>query len=312
MNILSPLTKQSNTKILRKIDCSFIYDQYKSLEIDVGRFFANIDEILEVKCLDTNYRFFYPSTVSGDGKFYQELQKYPWYYNHWKWEHQQAAELIEHATRVLEIGCGPGEFIKQISKTNFCQCIGLELNEKALKQGQLAGLDIRNDQIHAFADQNANTFDTVCSFHVLEHIADVRPFVSDMIRCLKPGGQLIIAVPNNNSFLSLDTSCLNMPPHHMGLWDQESLTSLERLFSVKIRKIHYEILQDYHKDYYRWVLHKYSLGLVRNRIGVLSKLLAKFLKLLKSDFLFRYAEKKLAKKYPTLQSYTILVEYIKQ
>ena len=75
-------------------------------------------------------------------------------------------------------------------------------------------------------------------------------FLEAKVNCLKIGGKLIIAVPNNETFVGSSNSPLNSPPHHMGLWDTKSLKSLIKLFPLKIVNIHYEGLQSYHIDEY--------------------------------------------------------------
>lgn len=50
------------------------------------------------------------------------------------------------------------------------------------------------------------SFDTVLSVQVLEHVFDAQQMVAEMCRVLKPGGKLVLLVPQ--------TSTLHMAPHH--------------------------------------------------------------------------------------------------
>ena len=132
MTIKSPLTNSTNIKLERSIKTALIIDKWQKDGIDVSRFFVNLDEIKLYRCLDSGYRFFYPFNLEGDNQFYQELQKFSWYYMDWKWEYEQALRQISPGDKVLEIGCGQGDFIKKL-KDNNIDAIGLEFNDQAIK-----------------------------------------------------------------------------------------------------------------------------------------------------------------------------------
>lgn len=101
----------------------------------------------------------------------------------------------------------------------------------------------------------------VCSFQVLEHIADVKSFFYVAINLLKTGGKLILSVPNNDSFLKyLDNSFSIFPPHHMGLWNEKSLSNITKFFPVEFVKIFKEPLQKYHISGYNYAISKRIFG----------------------------------------------------
>jgi hypothetical protein len=82
--------------------------------MDVDRLVGSSGSIQLFRCLDTGLRFFAPARVSGDDEFYGQLQEFDWYYMPWKWEHQQAALHIQKGAKVLEVGCGRGDFLSAI------------------------------------------------------------------------------------------------------------------------------------------------------------------------------------------------------
>ena len=47
-----------------------------------------------------------PPTLRGQSTFYEALQRYPWYYVPWKWEHEIAKSYLKDGDQVLEVGCG--------------------------------------------------------------------------------------------------------------------------------------------------------------------------------------------------------------
>ncbi len=91
----SPITGSNNVVLDKKIPTSLIINSYKKgLNVDVKRFFHSVDEINVYKCLDTDYRFYHPFDITGDDSFYQELERFPWYYMDSKWEHEVASDFI--------------------------------------------------------------------------------------------------------------------------------------------------------------------------------------------------------------------------
>jgi len=274
MQVHSPLTGSTNVVLEKEILCSFIIDDYrKHMDFDVTRYFHNLESIQIYRCLDTGFRFYYPFDIDGDSEFYKVLQKQSWYYMDWKWEHEIASMLIEQTDRVLEIGCARGGFLERINQKGI-KCVGLELNESALECSRARALEVSNQSIEDHAKENQGQYDVVCSFQVVEHIAAVREFMQASINALKPAGKLIVSVPNNfpNSPILKD-NILNMPPHHMGLWDTVSLANLQSVFPLRLERLEMEPIQKYHLGYYQSYIRDRSikryplLGRVINRIS---------------------------------------------
>jgi SAM-dependent methyltransferase len=57
-----------------------------------------------------------------------------------------------------------------------------------------AGIRAENVTALTFPDQ---VFDTIGTFDVLEHVPDYRRALAEFVRCLRPGGRLILTVPMN-------------------------------------------------------------------------------------------------------------------
>ena len=128
---------------------------------------------------------------------------------------------------------------------------GVEMNRRAAEDAQSRGIPVDVQSLSMHVEDHAGFYDRVCAFQVLEHIEDVGLFLSDMSRCLKPGGVLLLAVPNNESFIgNQPTSALNYPPHHLGWWDPGSLRRIVEYFPLELIDLEYEPLQHYHYDWY--------------------------------------------------------------
>jgi 2-polyprenyl-3-methyl-5-hydroxy-6-metoxy-1,4-benzoquinol methylase len=237
---------------------SFLYDRGVNVRIDAAYKKLNIGIY---KCLDSGFRFFKPIEAAGDGNFYKELEKIPWYYQDNRWEFDIVIETINDGANILEIGCGKLAFLKRLkSKKPNVTSMGLELNDNAVMEGEKVGIKVTNQMIDDFCVDNEGKFDLVCGFQVLEHISDVDNFIKSSLKCLKPGGRFIFSVPNNDAiFFSLQkllpnthpkysnqlaTLALNMPPHHMGLWDAHVIRNLPRFFEMDLLQLDKQIANE--------------------------------------------------------------------
>lgn len=249
--IQSTLDSKSKAFLKEIISVEKLIVGYKDqFDIDIKKYVKDISEVRLYECEKTNYQFFFPYNIDGDSFFYEKLQNFDWYYMPWKWEHECTKKLLIGNEKILEIGCGGLGFVENISKLGF-DITGLELNEDSIEKASKIGLKVARESIETHANNNFEKYDLVCSYQVLEHISEVNTFIKAQIDCLKIGGKLIIAVPNNNSFIKYSKGgFLNFPPHHMGWWNKKSLENLVNIYNLKVDKILFEPLQKYHIDWF--------------------------------------------------------------
>ncbi len=100
--------------------------------------------------------------------------------------------------RLLDIGCGVGDFLLQIKKLGW-DIMGVEPSEQArtIAESRLGFKPLLPSEYSSLPDQS---FDVITMWHVLEHVDDLKFQTKELKRLLKPGGRLIIALPNYQSF----------------------------------------------------------------------------------------------------------------
>lgn len=175
--------------------------------------------------------FFHPAEA-GDAAFYGAL------YGRFRAHRDMAAQaatrqdflagaaMVRPGDRVLDVGCGQGAFARLVPRARYQ---GLDPHAAAGGDGPpvLAGT------IAAHAGTHAGCYDVACAFQVLEHAADPLRLAADMLRCLRPGGLLVLAMPLWPSALTrLPNNLVNLPPHHLTWWNAEACAALFRVLGV--------------------------------------------------------------------------------
>lgn len=94
---------------------------------------------------------------------------------------------------VLDVGCGVGAYGAAL-RAHTPRVFGVEVEGTYAREAAAMGHVVQalGEQL-PFAD---NRFDLVLSHEVIEHIADDRACVREMVRVLKPGGRLVLFCPN--------------------------------------------------------------------------------------------------------------------
>jgi 2-polyprenyl-3-methyl-5-hydroxy-6-metoxy-1,4-benzoquinol methylase len=131
---------------------------------------------------------------------------------------KQKESLISSLSRdktLLDIGCGTGDFLGYCKKQNW-KAIGLEPDENARK------LALSNNNTDAFSLENlyeleSESRDVITMWHVLEHVYHLNKDIEQYKRILKPGGHLVVAVPNCSShdanYYKENWAALDLPIH---------------------------------------------------------------------------------------------------
>lgn len=169
--------------------------------------------------------YFFDPPLEGDQKFYRQF--YSWvrrrrllHDESIRTEFLIAAKQIPSGARVLDVGCGPGHFRKCIPEAEY---VGLDPHF-----GAEAGTHgVSNETLGQHLVQHAASYDTVCSFQVIEHVRDPKALFAEIVEAAKPGGLICIAAPHVPSALTrIPNFLMNAPPHHLTWWSKKALVAL--------------------------------------------------------------------------------------
>jgi SAM-dependent methyltransferase len=262
----SPLTATENIERLSVRDPAVIAGRWeRELGVDVGPVFRALPALEYWRCQDTGLGWYEPDSAAGEGQLYAQLERFDWYYMKDKWEFGKALTAIRGMTRVLEVGVGTGHFLAT-ARNNGHDVQGLELNPSAAARARAQGFEVFESDLVELAAKMSGHFDALCSFQVLEHVPNPRAVLEAMAKILRPGGLLVVSVPNAAVMRIIDPAhdgLLNQPPHHMTHWDAGVFRSLEHLLPLQVRGLYREPLAPYHID---WFLSS-AAAVVRKRCG---------------------------------------------
>ncbi len=110
------------------------------------------------------------------------------------------AEFMTPTTRLLEIGASSGSFLGAV-KPMVQEAIGLELNAADVEHAREKTGCVIVDRPLSEAGLEPHSFDVVCLFEVLEHIPEPEAMLNEIRTLLKPGGMVLVEVPNHDDGL---------------------------------------------------------------------------------------------------------------
>jgi SAM-dependent methyltransferase len=142
------------------------------------------------------------------------------------------AERFAARSRVLDLGCGRGEFL-QLLKQRGVDGLGVDADLEMVQAVREKGLNAENVHVHEFLAQHPHEFDGIFAAHLIEHLRpeQLTELARLAVRALRPGGRLILVTPN---------------PHNLSMQLHEFWTDLQHV-------------RFYTPEIVRWVVHEAGL-----------------------------------------------------
>ncbi len=105
--------------------------------------------------------------------------------------------------KILEAGCGDGRFLLEAKRAGI-EPYGFDSNLDLVTYCKKKGIDARQANLSEKLPYKDNTFDGIYCTNVVEHTEDPDFAIYELYRILKPGGLLIVLVPDMDYTLFYD------------------------------------------------------------------------------------------------------------
>jgi SAM-dependent methyltransferase len=186
--------------------------------------------------------------MPGNEAFYRAISGSE-YYVEGKWEFEQAIGDLRccRARRVLDVGCGSGNFLRLLRRADpGLQIWGHDQSAVLMRQLAAEGFEALPGTPEQLAAGGFDRFDAICMFQVLEHAADPLAFLTAYTRLLQPGGLLIVTTPDaDGPIRNFPEALTELPPHHLTQWTERAFRSCLPRFGLDITAVRNEPLPDY-------------------------------------------------------------------
>ena len=148
------------------------------------------------------------------------------------------AAAVKTGSRILDVGCGSGWRLVDLSAAGFSSLLGIDLflEEELVFE---SGLTIRKAEL----EQIDGTFDLIMLHHSLEHMPDPGAAIAAASRRLAPGGRVLVRVPVTGKWAwrHYGTDWVQLdPPRHLYTFSEKGLGILAANAGLAIDEVLYD------------------------------------------------------------------------
>ena len=238
---------QEPFKILECKECGLLYTTPRPNKDEIGRYYKSE----EYYSHQENKEGFIP-------KVYEKVKSV-----NLKNKYGIATEGKEKG-KALDIGCGVGDFLHTMEQHGW-DCTGVEPSEdaKVIAKKRIKGQLLSSEEQENLPD---SSFDLITMWHVLEHVDDIRWQIQQLHRLCKPGGRIIIALPNYKSYdgqyYKAEWAAYDVP-RHLNHFNKETLIKILEESGLRHVKTEKLVWDAYYISYMSEKYRKHSIPLFR-------------------------------------------------
>lgn len=120
--------------------------------------------------------------------------------------HYSSSLPKSNTAQILEVGCGYGRYIKTMAEMGYVNCYGIDISDQQIQyaKNNLKLSNVEKADALVWLEKKDSIYDCILVLDVLEHLPndDLMALGFKLYNALKPGGLLIVQVPNGLAPLS--------------------------------------------------------------------------------------------------------------
>jgi 2-polyprenyl-3-methyl-5-hydroxy-6-metoxy-1,4-benzoquinol methylase len=104
---------------------------------------------------------------------------------------------------ILDIGCGPGTFLRKMRRYGYKKLAGMDIDDRAFRERAPDDIAFIKESITSNShSDNENLYDVVFVQSMLHHLRrdEYEPAIANIVRMTKKGGKLFVYEPNIKSW----------------------------------------------------------------------------------------------------------------
>lgn len=146
-------------------------------------------------------------------------------------------------SRAFEVGCAPGLWLAHLARRFGYEPFGCDTSPRGVEltreNFKLLGLAGHVEECDLLAYRAERPFDLVFSFGFIEHFADSAPILAKHLELLKPGGLLVLEVPNLTGLNAWLSSPETLAAHNPAVMNEPFFRSFAREADLETLALRY-------------------------------------------------------------------------
>ena len=144
-----------------------------------------------------------------------------------------------NSPKVLEIGCGLGYLTYSLNKAGY-NAFGLDISSEAVAKAiENYGDFFICADLHDYARTHMQEYDIIIFTEVVEHLDNIKSFMSSMITLLNSNGKIILTTPNKSFYPSKVLWATDLPPVHYWWLSENSIACIAKQLKLSVNFLNF-------------------------------------------------------------------------